>query len=181
MREGLWRILALGGAGCSGAALWTFVPDLKFTTSYPERDTTIPDDRTDAEERSRGQGRSQRRCQRDVVLECEAFMKGTYYEVLLERHRPIPLWAWVNPLAHAEQSEIERIASLSTSHSDVLAPLSYMAREVLLHTSKDHALQHIQDFTLIPLELELLCESVRCDWRTLIRRVLSDLSTAKQR
>jgi hypothetical protein len=173
MREWLWRALASAGAGCGGGAYWAPVPIGPESILSPTEQPQIANSRAAADNFRR----YRRRGQRDVVRECEAFVTGRYYEVLLERHQLIPAWALVNPLAHSDRCEVERIASLSIPRHKALAALPYMAREVLLHTPPDNAsLEHIQDSTLIPLELELLGETASCDPRKLAKRVRDDLN-----
>ena len=153
MRDWFWRTLALAGSGFSAGGLWTFgPPDPECIARSPERSDTAAQ-RTRADQRGRPWGRGKR----DLVQECEAFVTGRYYEVLLGQHQPVPPWAWINALAHGERCEVERIASLPPARPNSMAFLSYMACEVILHASTDDAtLRLVQESALIPLEMELL-------------------------
>jgi hypothetical protein len=178
MRQWIWRTLARAGSGFSAGGLWTFgPPDPECIAWSPERsDTAAQCTRADQRGRPRGRGK------RDLVQECEAFVTGSYYEVLLQQHQPIPPWAWVNALAHGARCEVERIAGLPPARPDSMAFLSYMACEVLLHASADDAtLRHVQESTLIPLEMDLLREPAPCDQRSLAKRVRDDLCTSARR
>jgi len=178
MRDWFWRTLALAGSGFSAGGLWTFgPPDPECIARSPERSDTAAQ-RTRADQRGRPWGRGKR----DLVQECEAFVTGRYYEVLLGQHQPVPPWAWINALAHGERCEVERIASLPPARPNSMAFLSYMACEVILHASTDDAtLRLVQESALIPLEMELLREPAPCDQRSLAKRVRDDLSTSARR
>lgn len=110
-----------------------------------------------------------------MATECEAFLAGRYHELLTgNRGQALPGWAWINPLAHADYAELERLANLSPGPDDPLAFLSYLADEVLLRTSGDDvALRRIQHDGLVPLELELLHHPSPSD-PTEIARIIRD-------
>jgi hypothetical protein len=40
----------------------------------------------------------------ELVAECSAFLRGGYASYLVDRCRPVPVWAWTNVLAHATES-----------------------------------------------------------------------------
>ena len=47
----------------------------------------------------------------DLAAECEAFLAGRYPEYLTYRGRPVPAWAWTNPLAHASEDQLRTMMS----------------------------------------------------------------------
>ena len=163
MRNWLWRACACAGgafAGCTYTgweALWTFIPasvDRSFTEAL------LPSPRSGAsDEPVQRRSHRHRTCdQSQLVKECETFLAGRYHELPTGNGgEALPGWAWINPLAHADHSELKRLAHLSAGHGDPLAFLSYLAEEVLLRTSGDDvALRRIQHDSLVPLELDLI-------------------------
>jgi hypothetical protein len=44
--------------------------------------------------------------ERELVAECEAFFSGQYAQYLDNENRPIPVWAWLNVLAHGSEDDI---------------------------------------------------------------------------
>ena len=45
-------------------------------------------------------------CEHELVLECEAFLSGRYAQHLAELDLPVPVWAWMNTLAHGSSDQI---------------------------------------------------------------------------
>ena len=107
-------------------------------------------------------------------------MTGRYHELLLRNHRSLPGWAWVNPLVHADRSELDRLANLSPSCHDPMTFLSYLASEVLLRAGGDDVLlRRIQRETLAPLEISLLHEQGSSDLTQLAKCVRDQLLTTR--
>jgi len=177
----IWSALACAGgafagcgfAGCEGP--WTFQPgnaDRSFTEALLH---SSPETGTPGGPNQR-RWRRGRRCDRSQMAEeCQAFLAGRYHESLPgNRKQALPGWAWINPLAHADYDELDRLANLSPSPDDPLAFLSYLADEVLLRTSGDGVvLRRIQHDSLIPLELDLLHHPSSSD-PTEIARIIRD-------
>lgn len=93
----------------------------------------------------------------EIARECEAFLWGCYYELLNSDDQRVPGWVWINPLAHAERAEIQRLADLRPGGHDPRACLSYLAGEVLRSADRDGmTLERLQRDTLVPLEFALL-------------------------
>ena len=115
----------------------------------------------------------------DVVKECEAFVLGHSHELLLGSHQRIPIWAYVNPLAHAERAEVARLASLSRNRNGQFAFLSYLAFELLLWAGEgEETLKRLQHDVLVPLELALLDNRRSSDLRELSRVIGEQLYEA---
>ena len=49
--------------------------------------------------------------ERELVAECEAFFSGQYAQYLDNENRPIPVWAWLNVLAHGSEDDITALAA----------------------------------------------------------------------
>jgi hypothetical protein len=99
--------------------------------------------------------------------ECQAFVSGRYAEFASVRRRPVPVWAWVNTLAHGSEQDL---ATLASGPSDVPwwchrrdrnfgRAISYLA-DVLLGDVlvTGTALATIQRSILEPLESRLIDE-----------------------
>ena len=91
-----------------------------------------------------------------IVEECAAFLTGRYRELLEQTGQPVPVWAWLNALAHGEEELVARLAA-GPAGSDT--PDAYVAR-FARHTchklrSEGRTLKEIQATVLIPLELAL--------------------------
>lgn len=174
MRSWFWRALACSGgafAGCGALCVFKPVNGESFTEAWlfssSEADASVaPIDRS---------RRRQRRARCEIANECEAFLAGRYHELLLgNHHQALPAWALINPLAHADYTDLKRLADSSPGPDDSMAFLSYLAEEVLLHTDGDDvSLQRIQHDALVPLELSLLHHASSSDPAE-IARIIGD-------
>lgn len=97
-----------------------------------------------------------------LVAECEAYLNGTFAELLQEKGRPVPVWAWVNLLAHGDQAALRDVASrLTMADPPGRAPdwwraRSFLAGEIVALVDDDqHQLAGLQRVVLIPLEVDL--------------------------
>lgn len=156
MHNRLWRFLVHSVAGFVAGTPWS--PLLL----YPDQSTidrSSPSLRNPGRPPARRRRRGRRSSQPGIAEECEAFLAGRYHELLLREHLEIPGWAWVNPLAHADCAELERLANQVPRRHHPLA-LSYLADEVLLRARHDaRTLEQIQRETLMHLEGILLHQS----------------------
>ena len=94
-----------------------------------------------------------------IALECERFLDGTLAEYWDDKGMDVPVWAWMNLLAHGSARQIgECIARpyrpRRSSRSWRIAR-SYLAYEVLDVTDMEYTLAELQSTVLIPLELEM--------------------------
>ncbi len=123
--------------------------------------------------------------EQEFVAECEAFLSGHSAQRLAEENRPIPLWAWVNALAHGSKDDITALAtgeppsahdrSASVWHQ----ALAFLAQELTSQTTRRGcSLADLQRSTLVPLELELAGRraSGTGEPAQLVARVLSALA-----
>lgn len=163
MYDRFWRFLAYAVAGFAAGTPWaTLLP-------YPDESTTersSPSLRYPVRPPTRQRRRSS---EPGIAEECEAFLAGRYHALFLRDHQAIPGWARVNPLAHADCAELERLANLVPRRHNPLL-LSCLADKVLLRARHDaRTLEQIQRETLMPLEGFLLHQSGPID--------LADLAT----
>jgi hypothetical protein len=94
-----------------------------------------------------------------IALECEAFLDGTLAEYWDDRGMDVPVWTWMNLLAHGAARQIGEcvlrpIRPRRASRSWYVAR-SYLAFEVLDLTDLEFTLAEMQASVLVPLELEM--------------------------
>lgn len=102
----------------------------------------------------------------DVAGETQAYLSGTYRQLLERRREPVPAWAWVNGLAHGGHDEVARLASAACGDGpeDFVAGL---ARDLLGQLAARRAgLEELQRERLIPLELALASDPMQVFPRT---------------
>lgn len=100
----------------------------------------------------------------DLGAECEAFLSGSYQSYLMGRSSPVPAWAWINPLAHGDRAQVERIARMADNGSDAQALTACLARKMLRSIDAGvGTLRELQRRTLIPLELALTRQTPELD------------------
>ena len=98
----------------------------------------------------------------EFVAECEVFLSGHYAQWLAEENRTVPVWAWLNVLAHGSDDDITALATgeppsrRSQSACVWQQALAFLAQELTSQaTRRGYSLADIQRSTLVPLELEL--------------------------
>lgn len=91
--------------------------------------------------------------------ECQAFLAGRYYQIV-GRRETAPDWVWLNVVAHADRSRLERLGRQSGHSNRRLAALSYLAVEVLAACDHEHLpLDRAQRAVLMPFESDLLARA----------------------
>lgn len=120
----------------------------------------------------------------ELVEECQAFLAGHLVEEV-ERHAGlIPIWAWMNLLAHGSPRElwVER-ATLhpggSVAEASWHEARSYLAGEILDAAAGTGDLTELQARVLVPLELQLAVVADTTVWEPgqwveLVQRVLGE-------
>ena len=105
-----------------------------------------------------------------LVDECDAFLAGHYAEHLVTKGEGVPVWAWVNLLAHGTEEELRRALHPAGSgrRDDPWRPWwearSYLAGEILdLVDTGYSSIGEIQAGVLVPLELDLASRD-RLSW-----------------
>ena len=96
-----------------------------------------------------------------LVVECEAFLCGSYAQYLEGKNLRVPDWAWLNVLAHGSQDDIASLATGDSPPSSSVSSiwhqaLAFLAQELMSRTSQEGRLAEIQRSTLVTLELNLV-------------------------
>jgi hypothetical protein len=103
-----------------------------------------------------------------IALECAAFLEGSLVEYWDDRGMEVPVWAWMNLLAHGTAREIGecfiRPDKPRGSNRSWRVARSYLAYEVLDVTDLEFTLAQLQSSVLIPLELEMATRAEVCAW-----------------
>jgi hypothetical protein len=103
-----------------------------------------------------------------IAVECEAFLSGTLAEYWDDRGVDVPVWAWMNLLAHGTVRQIgECVLRPSWPHGagrSWRVARSYLAYDVLDLTDLEFTVADLQTSVLIPLELDLAAQDDFADW-----------------
>ena len=84
-----------------------------------------------------------------IADECQAFLDGTYARYLVERGKAVPVWAWLNLVAHGDEVQL---GPLALGEDDWVPAVWRPALSRLARL----ATPSVQHDVLVPLELELL-------------------------
>jgi hypothetical protein len=103
-----------------------------------------------------------------IALECEAFLGGTLAEYWDDKGMEVPVWTYMNLLAHGDARRIGECVlrpdwPRRASRSWRVAR-SYLAFEVLDLTDLEFTLADLQATVLIPLELEMAARADVAGW-----------------
>lgn len=103
-----------------------------------------------------------------IALECEAFLDGTLAGYWDDKGMEIPVWTWMNLLAHGDPRQIGECVlrpyrPRRASRSWRVAR-SYLAYKVLDLTDLEFTLADLQSSVLIPLELEMAARADVAGW-----------------
>jgi hypothetical protein len=97
---------------------------------------------------------------RALARECEWFLDGRLAERLYQDGNPVPVWAWMNLLAHGTLEDLRSRPGTFPNAPHSLQPWvearRYLADEVLDVVAHGSPLPTVQREALIPLELELV-------------------------
>jgi hypothetical protein len=92
-----------------------------------------------------------------MVQECEAFLAGAYAELMLDRDAPVPVWAWMNLLAHGTEDQLRACAHTAPSLHRWRQARAYLAGELVNLVDRGAlCLPEFQSQVLIPLELDVM-------------------------
>jgi hypothetical protein len=125
-------------------------------------------------------GRRRRKTdERRLVKECEAFLEGKFAESAVPAGELVPVWAWVNLLAHGTEDQLRREVLMPASVDDWHRARALLAARLLAAAgARDTSLTVIQRDVLVPLELDVM--SAKIAYRSApqlvigVLRVLSD-------
>jgi hypothetical protein len=103
-----------------------------------------------------------------LATECAAFLNGTLAEYWDEKGLVVPVWAWMNLLAHGSEGLIGDSVwlpyRLRRAARSWRIARTYLAYQVLDVTDADFTLEDLQASILIPLELELAARDDVSRW-----------------
>lgn len=100
-----------------------------------------------------------------LAEECEAFLEGRIAELCADRGDPVPVWAWLNLLAHGTAEEVGAVV-LRDRHADRWRQArAYVAGELLDHVeAAGEELLAFQQRVLVPLELDVVACPAAARW-----------------
>ena len=103
-----------------------------------------------------------------IALESEAFLLGNLVEYRDDKGIKVPVWAWMNRLAHGSALQIGECVIRSDKPRRIgrswRVARSYLAFEVLDLTDLQFTLAELQSSVLIPLELEMAARPDVAGW-----------------
>jgi len=103
-----------------------------------------------------------------IALECEAFLGGTLAEYWDDKGMEVPVWAWMNLLAHGDARQIGecvlRPGRPRRSTRSWRAARSHLADDVLDLTDLEFTLTDLQASVLMPLEFAMAARDDVCGW-----------------
>ena len=103
-----------------------------------------------------------------IALESEAFLLGSLVEYWDDKGMEVPVWAWMNRLAHGTARQIGECVIRSDKPRRAgrswRVARSYLAFEVLDLTDMEFTLTELQSSVLIPLELEMAARPDVAGW-----------------
>ncbi len=103
-----------------------------------------------------------------IAVEAEAFLLGSLVEYWVNNGAPVPVWAWMNLLAHGTAQRIGECVLLPDEPRRIgrswRVARSHLAIEVLDLTDVDFTLVELQSSVLIPLELEIAARPDVAGW-----------------
>jgi hypothetical protein len=101
-----------------------------------------------------------------LVEECEAFLAGTYAELCESRGERVPVWAWMNLLAHGTEDQLRTSVAPHPSCCRWRQARRFLAGELLDVTTSDRvSLADFQRDVLVPIELDVLSCPGADHWR----------------
>jgi hypothetical protein len=103
-----------------------------------------------------------------IALECDAFLGGTLAEYWDDKGTEIPVWTWMNLLAHGSARQVGecvfRPSGSGRAGRSWRVARSYLAFEVLDLTDLEFTLADLQASVLIPFELDMASRADVADW-----------------
>lgn len=92
-----------------------------------------------------------------VAEECQAFLDGAYAEFADASEGPVPVWAWMNLLAHGTEAELREEALVLGAGDGWRQARAFLAGEVLeVIAASPRTLMELQHDVLVPLELDVV-------------------------
>ena len=100
-----------------------------------------------------------------LVEECESFLAGAYVEQCEARGEPVPVWAWMNVLAHGTDAELRAAATNWSEGDEGHQARAFVAGELVdLVDEGGVDLEVFQREVLMPLELDVIACPAAAGW-----------------
>lgn len=100
-----------------------------------------------------------------LVEECESFLAGGYVERCEACGEPVPVWAWMNVLAHGTDAELRAAAANRSEGDEGHQALAFVAGELVdLIDDGCVDLEELQRDVLMPLELDVIACPAATRW-----------------
>jgi hypothetical protein len=100
-----------------------------------------------------------------LVEECESFLAGDYVTACERRGQPVPVWAWMNVLAHGTELELRAAAANRPPEDEGRQALAFVAGELVELIEDGRVdLETFQREVLVPLELDVLACPSTTQW-----------------
>jgi len=122
-----------------------------------------------------------------LASECEAFLAGRLVEQFVEGDVDVPVWAWLNLLAHGEKGQLVRppmrlVGRGSRDLSPWCEARGLLAHEVVQRGRRVGSLLTVQRRVMVPLELQLAADRSVARWQPsqLVRVTLSVLEASSR-
>jgi hypothetical protein len=98
-----------------------------------------------------------------MLAEADAMLQGSYLRFLIQQQRPIPKWAWLNPLAHASVAKLHHLAEavINRVPTDWGTAVCLLAGDLLQLGKSAEGVYRLQREVLVPLELDWLSGRAR--------------------
>jgi hypothetical protein len=101
-----------------------------------------------------------------LVEECAAFLAGTYVELCESRGQPVPVWAWMNLLAHGTEDQLGGAIVQHPRAGPWRQARGFLAGELLDVVATGRvSLGEFQHEVLVPLELDVMSCSGANRWQ----------------
>jgi len=100
-----------------------------------------------------------------LIEECESFLAGGYVERCEALGEPVPVWAWMNVLAHGTEAGLRAAATNPSASDEGHQALAFVAA-TLVDLIDDGALdlETFQREELVPLELDVIACPATSGW-----------------
>jgi hypothetical protein len=100
-----------------------------------------------------------------MVEECEAFIDGRAAELAGARGAPVPVWAWMNLLAHGTEDDLRYEATAPPGSDRWRQARAFVAAELVDRIDSGRvSLAEFQRDVLMPLELDVMSCRAADQW-----------------
>ena len=101
-----------------------------------------------------------------LIEECESFLAGEWGSRCEARRESVPVWAWMNVLAHGTEAELRAATQDRPRDDEGRQALAFVANELVeLIDTGIVELDAFQRDVLVPLELDVIACPATAQWR----------------